>query len=90
MSRSPSSVSIGAEERGLDSEFCDDGLPKFLHAECRRSFHTKYLTEVDGGQGGGEDSIVMKQVLAECGVSNASARECEIVKRICQVSGGRC
>ena len=62
---------------------CDDGLPKFLHPERRRSFHTKYLTEVEGS----DDLIVMKQVLGECGIRNASVRECEIVKKICKVGG---
>ena len=73
----------------MNADSCDgdDGLPQFLHPERRRSFHTKYLTEVDGGQGGGDDSIIMKQVLAECGVRNASVRECEIVNKICKVGG---
>ena len=86
MSRSPSSVSLGADERACkDSDF-DENLPLFLHPECRRSFHTKYLTEVDGGvQGGGDELPVMKQILAECGVTNASGKECDIVKKICQV-----
>ena len=85
MSRSSSSASIGSDERCLDADADDDGdLPKFLNPERRRSFHTKYLTEVDGGQGG-DDVMVMKQVLAECGVRNPSVRECEIVKKICQV-----
>merc|ERR1712212_461540 len=87
MSRSPSSVSLGAEERAMKDCDEDDSLPLFLHPERRRSFHTKYLTEVDGGaQGGGEELPVMKQILAECGVTNASGKECEIVKKICQVT----
>jgi len=89
MSRSSSSASIGSDERCLDADADDDGdLPKFLNPERRRSFHTKYLTEVDGGQGG-DDVMVMKQVLAECGVRNPSVRECEIVKKICQAVPAR-
>ena len=85
MSRSSSSASIGSDEHCLDTDADDDGdLPKFLNPDRRRSFHTKYLTEVDGGQGG-DDVLIMKQVLAECGVRNPSVRECEIVKKICQV-----
>ena len=87
MSRSPSSVSLGADERAMkDCDDTDDSLPLFLHPERRRSFHTKYLTEVDGGAQGGEELPVMKQILAECGVTNASGKECEIVKKICQVT----
>jgi len=90
MSRSPSSVSLGADERAMKDCDDDDSLPLFLHPERRRSFHTKYLTEVDGGaQGGGEELPVMKQILAECGVTNASGKECEIVKKICQAVSTR-